>query len=182
MTNKNPEKLELLQDGIEKWLAENEDAAKMLVDLELLDTDKKNKKSNLSLRKLEYLCKTFASDKKVVFSDDNGNLVDLMWEYDQVKLAHQKSFVDAFRRTDRYPFNINGTEVITTLGQLNFFRFLFEKGAMEFALERVSEIGEEMKEASNKKRKAEPVEHRKGKKAKQQLPSIVIRQKTTITL
>jgi hypothetical protein len=179
---KNPEKRELLQAGIVKWFKENEDAAQMLIELDLLNTSgKKTKRSGPSLRKLDYLCTTFARDKKVSYMKD-GEYVNLTLEYEQAKFSWRKQNMDAFKRSDRYPFDINGTEVTTTLGQLNFFRWMFEKGAMEFAMKHIQEIEDDMKTRSSKKRKAEQetvdaVPKRKGKKRKQQSPCIIKKDK-----
>lgn len=178
--NKNPEKRDLLQGSTEKWFKENPDAAQMLIELDLLNTGKKTKRSGPSLRKLDYLCTTYARDKKVSYMHE-GEFINLTREYEQAKFSWKKHNMDAFKRTDRYPFDINGTEVTTTLGQLNFFRWMFEKGAMEFAINHIREIEDDMK-TSSKKRKAEQdtvdaVPKRKGKKRKQQSPCIIKKDK-----
>jgi hypothetical protein len=72
--------------------------------------------------------------------------------------AYSKKFCDPFCRRDRIIFDYNNNTIhdynneviklnnyiITTIGQLNFFKFAIQNGIIDYAMENISEIESDM--------------------------------------
>lgn len=146
----------LIKYDVEKWFNKNPVAAKHLVKLGLLNTTRGNKKKDLSLRKLDFLFtsltkregKSSPSLSKIDFP------VNLILAYKQARHVHRKKRLDAFKRAARQPFNIDGRIVHSTLGQVNFFRLIFEHDAIDFVMNNINKIENEMKVAIKEKKEA----------------------------
>jgi hypothetical protein len=157
----------LLKSSLERWFVSNPEAANQLIKLDLFNTTRGNKKKELSLRKLDFFCTVFARNNPIMFPKESAfDSVNLCIAYEQAKFTWKKQKLDAFKRTQRRSFNVNGKIIHSTLGQLNFFRLIFEVGAMDFVLENLDKIEQEMKVAAKAKQAKPKTERRKGKKRK----------------
>ena len=119
-------------------------------------------KHKLSLRIIEWLVTHYAKLSNVYYwIDDQKNIYkelpdDLKGIYKKVNLyqdyrAQLKSYskfnFDSFRRHYRITFFINLEKKIhieTTIGQLNFFRWIFNNGIIDYALENYDGIYKKM--------------------------------------
>ena len=70
----------------------------------------------------------------------------LFCAYRNLLKVYQKSRFDAFCRRKRILFRCAGREILTTIGQLNFFRFAIERGVLEAARDDIARIEREMNE------------------------------------
>ena len=66
---------------------------------------------------------------------------------------YQKTYFDPFSRGDRIPFFMNNTCIITTIGQLNFFRWFISKNVYNYLLDIKTTIYNDM----NKKNKLDKI-------------------------
>ena len=73
---------------------------------------------------------------------------------DQLK-AHRKRYFDPFGRGDRIPFFSEDNCIITTIGQLNFYRWFFSKKIYEYCVKNYKDIQTELftNKSIKKKRK-----------------------------
>jgi hypothetical protein len=71
---------------------------------------------------------------------------------DQLK-AHKKKYFDPFGRGDRIPFFANNDCVITTIGQLNFYRWFFTKKIYDYCLNNYTNIQTELLSNKNIKKR-----------------------------
>ena len=56
------------------------------------------------------------------------------FDYKNQLKHYQKTHFDPFSRGDRVPFFMNDTCIITTIGQLNFFKWFISKNVFDFSL------------------------------------------------
>jgi len=82
-------------------------------------------------------------DKEIIFN--------VHFDYKNQLKHYQKTHFDPFSRGDRIPFFMNGTCIITTIGQLNFFRWFISKKVFNYLLEKKDDVYNDM----NKKNKLE---------------------------
>ena len=72
---------------------------------------------------------------------------------DQLK-AHKKKYFDPFGRGDRIPFFSNNDCVITTIGQLNFYRWFFTKNIYDYCVSNYNTIQTELLSNKNVKKRS----------------------------
>jgi hypothetical protein len=103
--------------------------------------------SLISRRTFEYFVTNYAMRHNIVFDMmDKGNKIHLIVHSsykDQLK-AHRKKYFDPFGRGDRIPFFSKNNSIITTIGQLNFYRWFFSKKIYDYCLLHYKEIQTEL--------------------------------------
>ena len=79
-----------------------------------------------------------------------------------LKLLKKRNF-DPFRRKnrkvtseDRFEFGHGAHKVVTTVGQLMFFRFLLENGVIDIVKQKMDEIQQAMRVYNTKRRRGQP--------------------------
>lgn len=98
-----------------------------------------NGTSSISRRTIEYFVTNYASENNISFdlkSETQSNTINFnvyISYKDQLK-AHKKRYFDPFGRGIRIPFFINDICIITTIGQLNFYRWFFSKNIHNYCL------------------------------------------------
>lgn len=115
-------------------------------------------KHKLSLRIIEWLVTHYAKQHNVYYwiddnksiydklpDDDKGNFkkINLYQDYRAQLKSYSKFNFDSFRRHYRITFFINFEKKIhieTTIGQLNFFRWVFNNGIIDYALSNYDDI------------------------------------------
>ena len=89
-----------------------------------------SKQSNISLRVFDFLCTKYLKTNNVVYYiDKKGKKVpfNLNVEYKAQLKAYSKLQFDPFKRHERITITVDkNKELITTIGQMNFFRFAIE--------------------------------------------------------
>jgi len=119
-------------------------------------------KTNISLRLLDWFVTNYCKKNNVKYNTNvNGNEI-LFFPYKSYKLqlkAYSKRLCDPFCRRERvifdyqnktitnYKNNINtehSNYIITTIGQLNFFRFAIQYGIIKYTNEHISDIENDM--------------------------------------
>jgi len=73
----------------------------------------------LSIRLIDYFITKFSKNNKI-YIKNNFNIFN---SYKQHLKIYQKKYFDPFSRGDRIPFFVNKNLIITTIGQLNFFKW-----------------------------------------------------------
>ena len=89
---------------------------------------------NISLRILDWFVTRYA--KKGVFYTKDGELYDIHINYKAQLKSYKKRYFDPFRRKDKftYTFTINGEskDLLTTIGQLNFFDWAISNNIISY--------------------------------------------------
>ncbi len=103
--------------------------------------------STISRRTFEYFVTNYASKHNIIYDLDEKGVKTSFNVYssykDQLK-AHRKKYFDPFGRGDRIPFFCHDDCIITTIGQLNFYRWFFIKKIYEYCAENYTPIQTEL--------------------------------------
>ena len=99
--------------------------------------------NTMSRRTFEYFVTNYSMKHNIMYDlveKDVKNKFIVHSSYkDQLK-AHRKKYFDPFGRGDRIPFFSKENCIITTIGQLNFYRWFFSKYIYNYCIEHYKEI------------------------------------------
>lgn len=103
-----------------------------------------NGKSEISLRLLDWFVTNYS--KKTVTNITIGEeSINVYLSYRSQLKAYSKQQFDPFRRRDRITFYFDKDEFVeTTIGQLNFFRWVIQNNILEYILENIKDIEVDM--------------------------------------
>jgi len=110
--------------------------------------------SQISIRLIDHFVTKFSKYNKCSYKlDDNDKEVafNVYFDYKNQLKHFQKTHFDPFSRGDRIPFFMGQTCIITTIGQLNFFKWFISRKIYDYLVEKKDEVFEDM----NKKNKNE---------------------------
>jgi hypothetical protein len=90
--------------------------------------------SPVSLRLVDYFVTNYAKKMNTSFSSGGKHFL-IYFHYKRELNAYSKRLFDPFCRRERIMFQARGVEpFVTTVGQLNFFRWFIEKEILEYVL------------------------------------------------
>lgn len=102
---------------------------------------------DMSLRLIDWFVTTYAKKHNISYTLDNQEFLVYLNYKSQLK-AFSKKLFDPFCRRERIQFQCIGEEpFFTTVGQLNFFRWAFEKKVLDYMKEHLQEISKEEKQS-----------------------------------
>ena len=112
-----------------------------------------NSPSDISIRLIDYFVTKYSKNNKIIFKNqneqNNEQNTNLFISYKQQLKIYQKKYFDPFSRGDRIPYFIGDKCIITTIGQLNFFKWFFIKNLYTYIKNNQSLIEADM---NNKKK------------------------------
>ena len=111
-----------------------------------------NSPSDISIRLIDYFVTKYSKNNKInniIFKNQNEQNTNIYISYKQQLKIYQKKYFDPFSRGDRIPYFIGDKCIITTIGQLNFFKWFFIKNLYNYIKNNKSLIEVEM---NNKKK------------------------------
>jgi hypothetical protein len=79
---------------------------------------------------------------------------NIHFDYKNQLKHYQKIHFDPFSRGDRIPFFMNGTCIITTIGQLNFFKWFISKKVFDYLQIKKEDVYNDMNKKNKIERKA----------------------------
>ena len=108
-----------------------------------------NCQSNISLRLIDWTVTNYAREKDIVIvkkgPDSSPVNFNIYQSYKSQLKAYSKQLFDPFRRRDRIEFFYEPKKSIeTTLGQLNFFRWVLQNDLLDYISENMEDIEEHM--------------------------------------
>lgn len=104
-----------------------------------------NAKSKISLRLIDWFVTNYSKKQSTVITFENGSNVNIYISYRSQLKAYSKHKFDPFRRRGRISFYYEKDAFIeTTIGQLNFFRWILENNIMQFVDEHFDDIEQDM--------------------------------------
>ena len=126
-----------------------------------------NGKSNISLRILDWFVTNYAKKYNISYNITVEDIIKkfiVHISYKSQLKAYSKKLFDPFCRRERIRFmDHNNNEIITTAGQLNFFRWVIENDIFNYISDNIDNIEKDMntsirhlykkKKISNKRRK-----------------------------
>ena len=108
--------------------------------------------SPISIRLIDHFITKYSKNFKTSYKLKENNveqIFNVYTSYKQQLKAYQKKHFDPFSRGDRIPYFMNDSCIITTIGQLNFFKWFISKKVYEYVLANYNAIENDM----NKKNK-----------------------------
>ena len=103
-----------------------------------------NNETRISIRLIDYYITKYSKLNKISYLINN-NIFNVYISYKQQLKIYQKKYFDPFSRGIRIPyFFYNDTTIITTLGQLNFFKWFIEKDVLKNIKENIIDIENNM--------------------------------------
>ena len=136
----------------------------------------KGKQRRLSLRLLDWLVTNYSKNHAVIINDTTTNVSNVEFMYLAYKnhlKSYSKKFFDAFARRqrifytfDHHVYKIRTVEMnsyytrtdgfVTTIAQLNAFRFFISSGVVDYAIKHLEEVEKDMVSYYSKKYNIEP--------------------------
>ncbi len=121
-----------------------------------------NSESKISISLIDHFVTKYSKTNKINYKikeNDVEQTFNVHSSYKQQLKAYQKRHFDPFSRGDRIPYFMEDSCVITTIGQLNFFRWFISKKVYEYILNHHDLIENDMNRKNKqdkKKIKKEP--------------------------
>lgn len=101
--------------------------------------------STISLRLIDYFVTNYAKKNNTSFYNQGGKHFLVYFNYKRELNAYSKRLFDPFCRRERIMFQARGVEsFVTTVGQLNFFRWFIEKNILDYVVENHETIERDM--------------------------------------
>ena len=91
-----------------------------------------NSDSKISIRLIDYFVTKYSKKNKINYKIDEDNLFNIHQSYKQQLKAFQKKNFDPFARGIRIPYFVENVWIITTIGQLNFFKWFISKNILDY--------------------------------------------------
>ena len=119
--------------------------------------------SNISLRLVDWFVTNYAKEKYTIYdihnnnnNNNNNNNFERFKVYNNYKLmlkSYSKKRFDPFCRWDRISIPYNNIYIQTTIGQLNFFKWIIEKNILQYIEENYNIIEKDMNIRNKSKNK-----------------------------
>jgi hypothetical protein len=126
---------------------------------------------NISLRIVDWFTTNYAKKYYTVYSLSSGNRFKVYNDYKLKLRSYSKKRFDPFCRWERIniPYK-NNTQLQTTIGQLNFFKWAFDNNVINYIEENYNDIEKDMNSRnSTSKRKNIVVCNQKTRKKREEL-------------
>lgn len=110
----------------------------------------------ISRRTIEYFVTKYSNIKNTTYFIENlGKKLkfNVYSSYKDKLKCHKKKYFDPFGRGDRIPFFSNDTCIITTVGQLNFYKWFITNDIYKYCLDNHKEIQDSLLQNFNKSKK-----------------------------
>jgi hypothetical protein len=91
-----------------------------------------NSNSKISIRLIDYFVTKYSKKNKINCKISEDNVINIYQSYKQQLKAFQKKNFDPFARGLRIPYYIKDIWIITTIGQLNFFKWFISKNIFDY--------------------------------------------------
>lgn len=124
-----------------------------------------NSDSTISIRLIDHFVTKFSKSNKINYKireNDVEQQFNVHASYKQQLKAYQKKHFDPFSRGDRIPYFMSDSCVITTIGQLNFFKWFISKKVYDYINQNYDIIEQDM----NKKNKTKKIKKTSNKETK----------------
>jgi hypothetical protein len=121
--------------------------------------------SNISMRLIDYFVTNYSKKHRIIYNiEENNNTIifNVFSSYKSQLKAYNKKYFDPFSRGNRIPFFFPDDCIITTIGQLNFFKWFISKKIINYVSENLNTIEKDL----NNQKKVIKKKNKKDKKKK----------------
>lgn len=111
---------------------------------------------NISIRLVDFFVTNYSKKNRVNYQikDDNNEIMfNVHSSYKSQLKAWNKKYFDPFSRGDRIPFFLEDDCLITTIGQLNFFKWFITYNVLDYVDDKIDKIEQDMNKNKKKIRK-----------------------------
>lgn len=111
---------------------------------------------DISIRSVDFFVTNYSKKNRVSYpikEDDQQVIFNVHSSYKSQLKAWNKKYFDPFSRGDRVPFFLENDCLITTIGQLNFFKWFITNNAVDYVKKNIKEIEQEMNKNKKKTKK-----------------------------
>ena len=122
--------------------------------------------SGISLRVLDWFVINFSKRKQISIVSPEKLLVDVYMSYREWLRQWRRGLYDAFRRSERLYFELDGHRYSTTVAQLNFIFWAVTKGVLQYANENCAVIEADMNKRYAECKRQKEARQKAGKKRK----------------
>jgi hypothetical protein len=112
--------------------------------------------SPVSIRLIDHFVTKYSKYNKCNFKlveNEKESVINIYFDYKNQLKHFQKTHFDPFSRGDRIPFFMKDTCIITTIGQLNFFKWFISKKIFDYVFVNKEEIFNDMNKKSKTDKK-----------------------------
>ncbi len=147
----------MLIKSLEKFYINNINMKKMLPII--------NGESIISMRLIDFFVTNYSKQHRVTYNlmeNNNKILFNVYLSYKSQLKAYNKKYFDPFSRGNRIPFFFPDDCIITTIGQLNFFKWFISKKILDYVQKNFSVIEHELNKSksANKVKKTKKIKPR----------------------
>ncbi len=123
----------------------------MMIDIITLESD-------ISLRVLDWFAAKYSKNRhKLNFEGGDTEEFDVRISYDAQLRTFRKKYFDPFRRKKKFYYYYDKKDkkkkILTTIGQLNFFKWAIDKKILDFVKKNLEQINKEMKICTTEEKK-----------------------------
>ncbi len=112
--------------------------------------------SNISMRLIDFFVTNYSKRNRVTYNiEENGvkNIFNVYLSYKSQLKAFNKKYFDPFSRGNRIPFFFPDDCIITTIGQLNFFKWFISKKVIDYVYNNLNDIEIELNKSKSIQKK-----------------------------
>jgi len=112
--------------------------------------------SNISLRLVDWFVTNYAKENYTIYDIQKNNNFERFKVYNNYKLmlkSYSKKRFDPFCRWDRISIPYNNIHIQTTIGQLNFFKWIIENNILDYIKDNYNIIEKDMNTRNKSKNK-----------------------------
>jgi hypothetical protein len=106
---------------------------------------------NYSLRLVDWLCTNYSKRHQIIITY-NDMPINIHSDYCRYLNAFNKKYFDPFSRRKRIIIKIDSDTIITTIGQLNFFRWWLQRDLHAYIIEHKNNIETDMRNIESAKK------------------------------
>ena len=166
---------ELLLSNLLDWYNEKKNLDTMLNII--------NGKSKISLRIVDWFTTNYAK-KNFITYNVNDKRFNVYLDYKLKLKAYSKRRFDPFCRWDRITIPYNQNNILTTIGQLNFFKWAIENKIIEYIIKHYDSIEKDMncRNSNSKKNKKDQNSRKKREELSKSATKSIVKEDIKITL
>ena len=158
----------ILLTNIEKFYKSNRKQAKDVINII-------RGHSIISMRLIDFFVTNYSKKYRINYKIKLNNTEEIFNVYSSYKSqlkAYNKKYFDPFSRGNRIPFFFNDDCIITTIGQLNFFKWFFQYKVNEYIVKNMAKIEEDLIETKNNLKKKVKIKKLKKNRSIDKTPNI----------
>lgn len=150
-----------------------------------------NRNTVYSRRILEWFCSNYAKRYNITYTLSDGKIFNVFQSYKCQLNSYQKKQFDPFKRSHKgygefkFYYDNNSKYFMTTVGQLNFFKWCIENKILDYIEKNIAVIKAEMKNYSSAPKKEivnKPKKEVKHKKISKNISRVIVKTCDNITL